>query len=164
MYYKTRKQKRNGKWYPQSVLHGRAVTTEELCDDIAEVSTVSHGDVLAVLKCLSRTMVKYLAEGRSVHLDGIGNFYLTANTKGNGVDTEEEVSPDQINKVMVRFLAEKKSSVGGAKNTVPTLANTTIRWQKVEPKQTAAPNGGSTGGNDTPTPGGDGDGGGDLGE
>ena len=35
MYYKARQQKRNGKWYPQSVLHGRAVTTKQLCDDIA---------------------------------------------------------------------------------------------------------------------------------
>jgi predicted histone-like DNA-binding protein len=148
MYYKARQQKRNGKWYPQSVLHGRAVTTEELCDDIAEVSTVSHGDVLAVLKSLSRTMVKYLAEGRSVHLDGIGNFYLTANTKGNGVATEDEVSPDQINKVMVRFLAEKKSGVGGGKSSVPTLANTTIRWQKVEPKTKPTTNSGT----ETPTP------------
>ena len=33
MYYKARQQKRNGKWYPQSVLHGRAVTTKQLCDD-----------------------------------------------------------------------------------------------------------------------------------
>ena len=109
MYYKARQQKRNGKWYPQSVLHGRAVTTKQLCDDITQASTVAPADVLAVLRSLSDSMVKYLVEGRSVKLDGFGNFYLTATAKGNGVDTADEVSPQQINKVMVRFLAEKQN-------------------------------------------------------
>ena len=151
MYYKARQQKRNGKWYPQSVLHGRAVTTKQLCDDIAQASTVAPADVLAVLRSLSDAMVKYLVEGRSVKLDGIGNFYLTATAKGNGVETEEDVSPQQINKVMVRFLAEKKNSVGGIKSNIPTLAAAQINWQRVDAAASSgsgsdSENGGSNGG------------------
>lgn len=157
MYYKARQQKRNGKWYPQSVLHGRAVTTKQLCDDIAQASTVAPADVLAVLRSLSDAMVKYLVEGRSVKLDGIGNFYLTATAKGNGVEKEEDVSPQQINKVMVRFLAEKQSSVGGIKSSIPTLAASKINWQRVEAATSSgsgsdSENGGSNGGT---TPSGD---------
>lgn len=138
MYYKARQQKRNGKWYPQSVLHGRAVTTKQLCDDIAQASTVAPADVLAVLRSLSDAMVKYLVEGRSVKLDGIGNFYLTATAKGNGADKEEDVSPQQINKVMVRFLAEKQSSVGGIKSSIPTLAAAQINWQRLDTSSSSA--------------------------
>jgi len=156
MYYKARQQKRNGKWYPQSVLHGRAVTTKQLCDDIAQASTVAPADVLAVLRSLSDSMVKYLVEGRSVKLDGIGNFYLTATAKGNGVDTADEVSPQQINKVMVRFLAEKQSSVGGIKSSIPTLAAAQINWQRVDAAASSgsgsgSENGGSNGGGTTPS-------------
>lgn len=151
MYYKARQQKRNGKWYPQSVLHGRTVTTKQLCDDIAQASTVAPADVLAVLRSLSDAMVKYLVEGRSVKLDGIGNFYLTATAKGNGVEKAEDVSPQQINKVMVRFLAEKMSSVGGIKSNIPTLAAAQINWQRVDAEPSSgsgsgSENGGSNGG------------------
>ena len=162
MYYKARQQKRNGKWYPQSVLHGRAVTTKQLCDDITQASTVAPADVLAVLRSLSDSMVKYLVEGRSVKLDGFGNFYLTATAKGNGVDTADEVSPQQINKVMVRFLAEKQNSVGGIKSSIPTLAAAQINWQRVDAAPSSGSgsdsgNGGSNGGGTTPTPGGSGE-------
>lgn len=114
------------------MLHGRAVTIKQLCDDIAQASTVAPADVLAVLRSLSDSMVKYLVESRSVKLDGIGNFYLTATAKGNGVDTADVVSPQQINKVMVRFLAEKQSSVGGIKSSIPTLAAAQINWQRMD--------------------------------
>ena len=90
-------------------------------------------------------------------LDGIGNFYLTATAKGNGVDTADEVSPQQINKVMVRFLAEKMSSVGGIKGNSPTLAAAQINWQRVDAAASSGSgsdsgNGSSNGGT---TPGGD---------
>lgn len=148
------------------MLHGRDVTTKQLCDDIAQASTVAPADVLAVLRSLSYAMVKYLVEGRSVKLDGIGNFYLTATAKGNGVENEEDVSPQQINKVMVRFLAEKKSSVGGIKSKIPALASAQINWQRIDATATAttpatadgttpASGGDNTGGGTTPSGSGD---------
>ena len=132
------------------------MTTKQLCDDIAQASTVAPADVLAVLRSLSDAMVKYLVEGRSVKLDGIGKFYLTATAKGNGVKKEEDVSPQQINKVMVRFLAEKKNSVGGIKSNIPTLAAAQINWQRIDATATAdgttpASGGDNTGGGTTPS-------------
>lgn len=139
------------------MLHGRAVTIKQLCDDIAQASTVAPADVLAVLRSLSDSMVKYLVESRSVKLDGIGNFYLTATAKGNGVDTADVVSPQQINKVMVRFLAEKQSSVGGIKSSIPTLAAAQINWQRMDASASTGSGSGSGNGdsNGGTTPSGD---------
>ena len=159
VYMKNRK-----KWFPKSVSHSRAVTTEQLCKDIAQSSTVAPGDVTAVLRTLSDAMVKYLADGRPVKLDNIGTFRLVASASGNGVDKEEQVTTDQFNKMMVRFLPEKVSAVGGIKSqSIPVLANTEIQWERTEPKKTkgtAEAGETPTGGNGNTTPTGDGDEGG----
>ncbi len=163
--------KNRQKWFPKSVSHSRAVTTEQLCQDIAQSSTVAPGDIAAVLRKLSDAMVKYLADGRPVKLDRIGTFRLVASASGNGVNTEEEVTTEQFNKMMVRFLPEKVGTTGGIKQVnIPVLANTPIVWERTEPKKkktdgddnNVTPNtGGDNGGNDNP---GGGDNGGDLGE
>ena len=156
--------KSRNKWFPKSVLYSRAITTEQLCKDIARTSTVSPGDVLAVLRCLSDEMVKYMVNGNPVKLDNIGTFRLVASASGAGVDSEDKVTTDQFNRMMVRFLPEKVSTVGGIKSqSIPVLANAPIQWERTEPKQTkespAPSDGGDTpapSGGDTPdTPGGD---------
>ncbi|MBQ6346218.1 MAG: HU family DNA-binding protein [Clostridia bacterium] len=155
--------KNRQKWFPKSVSHSRAVTTEQLCRDIAQSSTVAPGDVAAVLRTLSDAMVKYLADGRPVKLDNIGTFRLVASASGNGVNTEEEVTTDQFNKMMVRFLPEKVSTLGGIKSqNIPVLANTEIQWERTEPKKskgssaTGSGSGSGTGsGSGGTTPGGD---------
>lgn len=75
----------NGKWYPKSVLVGSAITTEQVAKRVAAESTVSPADVRAVLTALGGVMGDYMAQGRSVKLDGIGSFYFTAATNNNGV-------------------------------------------------------------------------------
>ncbi len=120
---------------------------------------MAPADVLAVLRSLSDSMVKYLVENRSVKLDGIGNFYLTE--RGNGVDTADVVSPQQINKVMVRFLAEKQSSVDGIKSSISSLAAAQINWQRGDASAstgsgTTTPSCGNSG-RATPMPDGNGD-------
>lgn len=142
-----------GKWYPRSVSHSRAVTTEQLCKDIAQASTVSPGDVAAVLRTLSDSMVKYLVDGRPVRLDNIGTFRLVASASGNGVNKEEDVSPDQFNRMMVRFLPEKLSTVGGIRTqSIPVLANAKVQWERTEPQKTKTTTGGGSQGGGTVTP------------
>lgn len=142
MKYKTQQAKRNGKWYPQSV-NSETIGTRQICKDIAAASAMTPGDVINVLDQLKEQMVRYLVNGNKVKLEGIGTFYLTSQSQGNGVDTEEEVTPSQINKVMVRFTSEKQASLGGVKKSIPTLAADEIHWEKVEPKKKSSP---------TPTP------------
>lgn len=146
-----------GKYYPTAVTVGR-VTTDELCDEIAEISTVSHADVVAVLKGLNRTIGGHLSRGESVQLQGLCNIRLTALSKGAGVDTPEEVSADQITGYRVVFSAEQKR---GAANKGYALNLSNLRWRPLPGSDSEAANGnsGSNSGNGgtTPTPGGGGD-------
>ena len=96
----------NGKWYPKSVLVGSPVSTEQLCKRIAAESTVSPADVVAVLMSLGGIMGEYMAQGRSVKLEGIGTFYFTAVAAKGGAATEKEVSAKMIAGVRVRFIPE----------------------------------------------------------
>jgi len=54
---------------------GSTVTTDQIAKRLAAESTVSPADVKAVLEALSGVMGDYMAQGRSVKLDGIGSFF-----------------------------------------------------------------------------------------
>ena len=121
----------NGKWYPKSVLVMSPVSTEQVAKRLAAESTVSPADVRAVLTALGGVMGDFMAQGRSVKLDGVGSFYFTAVTNKNGVATEKEVSANQISGVRVRFLPETRYR-GAGKGRVSTrgLSDVDIEWEE----------------------------------
>ena len=135
-FYKKVQMKVNGKWYPKSVLVGSAITTEQVAKRVAAESTVSPADVRAVLTALGGVMGDYMAQGRSVKLDGIGSFYFTAGTNNNGVDTEKEVTAALINGVRVRFIPETRfrgggtRAMGGDRRAVRSLTDVDIEWEE----------------------------------
>ena len=126
----------NGKWYPKSVLVGSAITTEQVAKRVAAESTVSPVNVRAVLTALGGVMGDYMAQGRSVKLDGIGSFYFTAATNKNGVATEKEVTAALINGVRVRFIPETcfrgggTRATGGGRRSVRGLSDVDIEWEE----------------------------------
>jgi len=128
-FYKKVQKKVNQKWYPQSVTVGKPVTTDEVADRLAQISTVSRADTYAVLKDLGGVLSDYMAQGRTVKLDGVGTFYYTANSQGQGVDTADEVSAKQITGVRVRFLPETGRN---SNNQVVTrsLVSSNIFWEE----------------------------------
>ena len=128
-FFKKMLKKINKKWYPQSVLVGSPVMTAQVAKRLAAESTVSPADVAAVLTSLGPVMADYMAEGRSVKLEGIGSFYFTATANKNGVDKEEKVSANQITGVRVRFLPETRY-VRSAGSRVATrgLTDAVIEW------------------------------------
>jgi predicted histone-like DNA-binding protein len=74
-------------------------------------------------------MTRYLAEGHSVKLDGIGSFHLTFECKKTGVDTPEEVSIDQVTNIKVQFRPTMKAGVGSQKGKrINTLIADDIEW------------------------------------
>jgi len=162
---------RVNKWFARSVTSGKIVTTDRLMKEVAKASTVAPADVAAVLRALADAMCDHLCDGDKVKLDNIGTFYLMADASGNGVNTAEEVTASQINRVNVRFTAEKVKVGGGGgnKNLIPALANGNITWERTEPVKSKQNNnsgdpstgsetgeepgeepGGNTGGGDTP--------------
>ncbi len=155
-YYKKSQQKVNQKWYPRSIVVGDPITTQEVADRLAEISTVSRSDTYAVLQGLSSVLKSFMKEGHSVKLDGVGTFYYTADTSKQGVDTPEEVSPKQINGVRVRFLPEYGRTSSGKVST-RALVDDNIQWHDIA---TLDPASRGTGGSTT-TPGGGGEDSGD---
>lgn len=128
-FFKKTKQKINGKWYPKSVTVGKPVTTDEVAQHLAKESTVSPADTFAVLKSLGGVLGDFMANGRTVKLDGVGTFYYTANASGNGVDSADEVKATQITGVRVRFIPEVRAN-SSHQITTRTLVGTNIFWEE----------------------------------
>ena len=135
-------------------------STKRLAKDIEKESTVSHADVTAVLTALPTVMKRYLAEGHTVKLEGIGTFYLTVQCTKTGVEDVKKISADQITNVKVQFRPEMASTgrKGKRRNTLVAedlqwtyLPNTKQTAEGEEPSGEEPGNtGGNTGGGDTP--------------
>lgn len=130
-FYRKTKSKLNDLWYPKAVTVGKPVTTDQVADKLAILSTVTRGDTYAVLKNLGGVMADYMAQGLTVKIEGVGTFYYTAATNKQGVATPEEVSSSQINNVRVRFIPEVGRS-SSKKIVTRSLVDTNISWTDVE--------------------------------
>jgi len=93
------------KYYPSVVSTGR-VNLRHLSKQIAEISTVSPADTMAVLEALLTTIPHELSNGNIVDLGDFGSFRLRIKTKG--ADTPEAVTSRNITKTMPRFVAGKE--------------------------------------------------------
>ena len=134
-FFKKVKQKINGMWYPQSITVGKPVTTDEVAKRLAIESTVSPADTFAVLKSLGSVLGSYMADGRTVKLDGVGTFYYTAVASGNGVDSPDKVTAKQITGVRVRFIPETSRSSNN-QVTTRSLVDSNIFWEEWGGKST----------------------------
>ena len=67
-FYVKQKAKVNNKWYPRSITVGKPVSTDNVADKLAELSTVTRGDAYAIMKNLGSVMASYMAAGRTVKL------------------------------------------------------------------------------------------------
>lgn len=101
------------KWFPRACVVGKAINTQRLAKEISKFCTASPADVHAVIRALPDVMQFFMANGHSVHLDGLGSFRYKLSCAGNGVDTPEEVSVEQIKSVRVQFTPECQRVTGG---------------------------------------------------
>lgn len=151
MFYKRTQQKINGLWYPQSITWGKAITTDQVADQLALISTVTRGDAYAIMKNFGTVLSLYMGQGRSVKIDGVGTFYYTAAANKQGVQTAKEVSASQIVGVRVRFIPEVERDVNN-KVVTRSMVDNKICWE--EWGKTSSNESGNTGGagdeNDNP--------------
>ena len=75
------------------------MTTDEVAERLAEMSSLTKGDVYNVLLNLPLVMRQALTEGRSVKLEGLGSFWYTADCKPGGEQTRDECGIHQIKRV-----------------------------------------------------------------
>lgn len=88
------------KFYPSIASSGR-LTLRQLSTRIAQISTVSSADVMAVLEAFLTVVPDELANGHIVELGDFGNFWLKSTS--TGVSAAEEVSGKQIKTLLPRF-------------------------------------------------------------
>jgi len=93
------------KFYPSVASSGRK-SLRQMAERIAQISTVSSADTMAVLEALLTTIPQELAAGNIVELGDFGNFWLK--NEASGAATAEEVRATQITNVLPRFNAGKE--------------------------------------------------------
>ncbi|AYW37739.1 HU family DNA-binding protein [Capnocytophaga canimorsus] len=102
-------QKRNepAKWYPHAIGDGEA-NLQDLADYASLVSTVSKGDILAVLETVLTKVSADLSEGRIVR---VGEYFtLQMGLTGLPSEKEEEVSASKVKSCHILFRPGKMLS------------------------------------------------------
>ncbi len=88
------------KFYPSVVASGRK-TLRQIAKRIAEISTISNADTMAVIEAFLTVVPQELAEGNIVELGDFGNFWLKINS--SGMANPEQVNATNITNVLPRF-------------------------------------------------------------
>jgi predicted histone-like DNA-binding protein len=92
------------KYYASNITQG-VVDVRALADQIAERSTVTSIDTLAVLEALLKVIPRELSNGKIVRLGDLGSFRLTI--KSEGSDQPEQFNNSMIKGTNLHFRAGK---------------------------------------------------------
>jgi predicted histone-like DNA-binding protein len=92
------------KFYPSVQSSGR-VTTRELAEQAAKMSTLTTVDMMAAIESFLSIIPGELAKGNIVELGEFGSLWLKISAEG--AETPEETSADQITTIMPRFMPGK---------------------------------------------------------
>ncbi|WP_300704119.1 HU family DNA-binding protein [Bacteroides sp.] len=119
-------------YYPRAIVQGKPVETETIAKDLAKISTVSNSDVQAVLGDISGVMHTRMAQGKSVHIKGLGYFRYVLDTKGvkNLKDFNFE---KQVQAVRVEFVPERTKLSNGT-YTRALVDSDTLEWIELSPE------------------------------
>ena len=128
-------------WYPQALTVDKPVSMDELCEQIALISTVSKADSKAALSALGLVMGNFMNAGRSVQVEGVGTFYYTCTSEGKGKATKEEVDASCITGTRVRFVPE---STRQGNTITRALIGKNVTWRNIETFSKLAGTGTST--------------------
>ena len=129
-FFKAEKKAVNDLWYPRTVTVGRPLEMEDVCKRIAEMSTVSEPDSKAVLSALGKVLGDLMNTGRTVHLEGLGYFYYSCLSTGQGKEAKEDVDSDCIVGTRVQFLPERRVRQDGT--VTRNLVDDSVFWVNVK--------------------------------
>lgn len=113
-------------YYPQAIVKGKPVETEEISKELAKISTVSNSDVQAVLGDISGVLHNMMKQGKSVHIKGLGYFRYVLDSKGVS-DLKEFDFQKQVKAVRVEFIPERVKNSSGA-YTRALVDSGTLEW------------------------------------
>lgn len=102
------------KWYAQARSAGD-ITLKALSKEIAQRSTVSSADTLAVLDSLTAVLCERLAEGQIVRFGDFGSFQVSIGS--DGAEKAEKFNANMIRsrKIMFRPGADLREMLAGLK-------------------------------------------------
>ncbi|MCF2736982.1 HU family DNA-binding protein [Bacteroides caecigallinarum] len=131
-FYKKSYNKQQGVYYPRAVVQGKPVETETIAKDLAKISTVSNSDVQAVLGDIAGVMHTRMAQGKSVHIKGLGYFRYVLDTVG--VDSLEAFDFEkQVKAVRVEFIPERTKLANGT-YTRALVDSDQLEWIELSPE------------------------------
>ena len=123
--------KQQGVYYPRAVVQGKPVETETIAKDLAKISTVSNSDVQTVLGDIADVMHTRMAQGKSVHIKGLGYFRYVLDTVG--VDSLEDFDFEkQVKAVRVEFIPERTRLANGT-YTRALVDSDQLEWIELSP-------------------------------
>ena len=92
------------KWY--LILRRLGMITEkEVAKDLADETTLNPKEAEMAIHQLFKVIIRYLLNGNTLQLGGLGTFKLTVSCEG--ADTKEEATPAKVRKINIRFIPSK---------------------------------------------------------
>lgn len=135
-FYKKAYNKKTEVYYPRAITISTAINTDQIAEALADRSTVTKTDVKAVLTEMADVMSQYMAQGKSVKLEGLGSFRLGLNTKGVKNEEDFDFQP-QLQRVKVNFIPETTypASTGAATRS---MVSNSLEWIEYDKALTTA--------------------------
>lgn len=126
-FYKKIYSQKMGVYYPLAVTMGSPVSTKIIAERLAQISTVSLADVAAVLVELPGVMADYMAQGKSVRLEGLGIFRYKLST--SGVENEADFDfQKQLKAIRVQFTPSREGAQTKGGTATRALVPSGIEW------------------------------------
>ena len=110
-------------FHPQVKTTG-VVTLDALAEEVAELSSLSPGDVKNAVDNLISVMTRHMQSSESVMIDNLGSFHLAMKSIGQGFETAEEVNANNCRlRVVFRPATTRNSDRTVATRTLVTGAS-----------------------------------------
>ena len=144
-FYKKAFNEKFGVYYPAAVTVGQPVPVKKVAKRLSQMCTVTYADVMAVLGELPGVMADYMAQGKSVRLDGLGTFRYTLKTRGVADEADFDFQK-QVEAVRVQFVPQREGAQTKGSVSTRSLVPTGIEWLPFEAIE--AEDGGGSGGSE----------------
>lgn len=93
-------------YYPQVINLGR-VSFDSLCEEVAEQSSLTSGDIKNCMDRLVNCLVRHLKEGRSVDCGDLGSFRINIRSTGAGTPETYDAAT-MMRKPSIQYYLGKK--------------------------------------------------------
>ena len=93
------------RYYPHLITLGQSVNLKYIAQKMQDRSSLSIGDIKSVIQNFVEKMKEQLLEGKSVNIEGLGVFMLTARSKG--AELAKDINAKSVDSVRVTKTATR---------------------------------------------------------